>query len=151
MENICFRVQTVCQIYKIQGSEGSSLFSYIFHTTDNVLCHRPLSINTVQSIDLYTYLHTMYVIYITNMHTFPGGVLKEGKYIFVTSAPMPFVTSASDGILGESISKRLRTRRSGNVWFVMAVISLNTELYTGPSTNTTRTRNPKPVPTIRHQ
>ena len=96
-----------------------------------------------------TFVHIY--IHNANMHTFPGGVPKEGKYIFVTSAPMPFVTSASDGILGESISKRLRTRRSGNVCFVMAVISLNTELYTGPFTNITRTRNPKPVPTIRHQ
>ena len=37
---------------------------------------------------------------------FSGGVLKEDKFISVTSVPMPFVTSASDGILGESISKR---------------------------------------------
>ena len=48
-------------------------------------------------------------------YNFLGGVLKEARFICVTSAPMPFVASASDGILGGNISRRWRTMRSGNV------------------------------------
>ena len=57
------------------------------------------------------YLHLYTEIYLYPklqcvIELFSGGVLKEDKFICVTSVLMPFVTSASDGILGESISKR---------------------------------------------
>ena len=57
----------------------------------------------------------LYSISLCIIIIFLDGVLKEARFICVTSAPMPFVASASDGILGGNISRRWRTMRSGNV------------------------------------